>query len=198
MTKFIESIKIENGIAHLLDLHQKRVDQTLDHFYKGSEYFSLSDALNKLQPLPDTISKCRIVYSDHIEQIEIAPYCKRSIKKLTIWENDTIDYTFKYLDRSQLTESISKTANPEEEIIIIKNGFVTDCSYANLVFENDEGFFTPSTYLLNGVKRQTLLTKGIIQEISITKSDLSRFQRIHLINAMLELGDVVVTCPAAR
>ena len=76
-----------------------------------------------------------------------------------------------------------------DDIIFIKNGFVTDSLSANLVFENENGLFTPKTYLLAGTKRALLLEKGIIQEIDISKNDIAFYQKIRFINAMMDLED---------
>ncbi len=53
-----------------------------------------------------------------------------------------------------------------DDIIITKNGNITDSSFSNLVFESSDGaLFTPETYLLEGgTKRKFLLKNGIIRE----------------------------------
>jgi 4-amino-4-deoxychorismate lyase len=56
-------------------------------------------------------------------------------------------------EKNLKNENQSKT----EEIIIVKNNCITDTSYTNLLFLKDEKWYTPSTYLLNGVMRQHLL-----------------------------------------
>ncbi|MDX9791404.1 MAG: hypothetical protein RBT61_11275 [Candidatus Kapabacteria bacterium] len=79
---------------------------------------------------------------------------------------------------------------PEDaEPIFVKNGFVTDSSYTNLVFESDDGFFTPDSPLLEGTKRAALLDSGLIKSIAININSLSRYNKVHLINSMNDLGE---------
>jgi 4-amino-4-deoxychorismate lyase len=44
-----------------------------------------------------------------------------------------------------------------DDIIIVRNGFVTDASYANLIFRKGDEWFTPATFLLAGTMRAFLL-----------------------------------------
>jgi 4-amino-4-deoxychorismate lyase len=74
-----------------------------------------------------------------------------------------------------------------DDILIIKNGFITDTSFSNIAFFDGTQWFTPFTYLLNGTQRQHLLRQGAIVETEITPSDLKQFRYAKLINAMLDL-----------
>ena len=88
---------------------------------------------------------------------------------------------------------LNQLLNPEqenEEIIIVKDGLVTDSSYSNLVFRQGNVWYTPSTYLLNGVKRQRLLQQEFIFEREIRPEDLDKYSKVSLINAMLDPGDI--------
>ena len=55
-----------------------------------------------------------------------------------------------------------------------------------------ERWFTSSTPLLNGVKRQYLLDLGKVSECDISKKDLDKFQKVSIVNAMLDLGEIVI------
>ena len=70
-------------------------------------------------------------------------------------------------------------------IIIVKNKFVTDASYANLVFYADGNWVTPKSCLLSGVMRTVLLRSGKIQEAEITVDSLRKYEKVKLINAMV-------------
>ena len=58
-----------------------------------------------------------------------------------------------------------------------------------MVFENRQGFFTPDTPLLEGTKRQKLLGNKIIIETAISLENLHTFDKVYLINAMLDIED---------
>ena len=61
MSRFIESIKIEDQKAFLLDLHQKRVNQTFAHFGKEGS-IDLAKIFKNLEHDEDGLYKLRIVY----------------------------------------------------------------------------------------------------------------------------------------
>ncbi|MEP2669007.1 MAG: aminotransferase class IV [Cyclobacteriaceae bacterium] len=68
--------------------------------------------------------------------------------------------------------------------MIAKNGLVTDSSYANILFRQDNCWYTPSNPLLSGTKRAELLDKGLIKEKEIPLQDVTQYESIKLINAM--------------
>ena len=76
-----------------------------------------------------------------------------------------------------------------DDVLIVKNGFVTDTSFSNVVFRQDDRLFTPDTFLLNGCKRQELISKGTIEERKISLDDIKSYQCCYLINAMLDIED---------
>ena len=78
------------------------------------------------------------------------------------------------------------------DILIVKNGLITDTSYSNIILYNGKEWFTPKSFILNGVKRQYLLNTGKVKEIKITLENLKNFEKISLINAMLEPQDIEI------
>lgn len=186
---FIESICFEKGKYGLLDLHQKRVDLAFARHFPGHRPHDLSRILPQLDF--EEKYKVRVVYSAEQVDLEYAEYFPRIIKHIKLIDDDKISYTHKYEDRSQLTRLFNKK-DSADEILIIKKGMVTDSYYANVVFRKGTNWFTPSTYLLNGVRRQHLLKEGLIQEREIRKSDLLSFEEVSLINALNDLGEIRV------
>ena len=77
-----------------------------------------------------------------------------------------------------------------DEILIIKNGYVTDCSIGNLIFRQGTQWFTPDTPLLEGTQRAKLLTQGRIKVRSILATDLHLFEEVRLINALNGLEEI--------
>ena len=72
---------------------------------------------------------------------------------------------------------------------MIKNGFITDSSYANIVLKADNVVFTPKNPLLNGTKRQKLIDQKEIIPIEIKVEDLVKFSSFAIINAFIDLED---------
>ena len=76
--------------------------------------------------------------------------------------------------------------------LIVRDGWVTDTSFTNVVFEDVVGgLYTPDTYLLEGTRRQGLLDAGKIQACPIRVEDIGHFQRVLLVNAMIGLEDEI-------
>lgn len=129
--------------------------------------------------------RCSIIYDSKIQDIKFFGYKPRIIKKLKLVESD-IEYSHKFADRSKLNDLLLQKEDCDE-VLIVKDGYITDTTFSNVVFENKDGLFTPDTYLLNGTKRQKLLSKGIIKETRITADDLHKYDNVYLINAMLDI-----------
>jgi len=96
---------------------------------------------------------------------------------------DTLDYQYKYFNRSHF-EKLIEQKEECDDIIIIKNGFLTDSSMANLIFFDGKNWFTPKIPLLQGTCRERLLDEGFIFKRKIQSEDLKYFHGVKLINAM--------------
>jgi 4-amino-4-deoxychorismate lyase len=138
--------------------------------------------------LDSGIYKCRIVYAQTVQQVELLPYIPKRIQTLRLVFNDTIQYEHKYLDRLYFDKLLQSAY--ADDILIVQHGLITDSSYANVVFYDGKNWVTPARPLLFGTKRQVLLERGVIQQREIACTDLNRFTHIALINAMLDLGDI--------
>lgn len=182
MSQFIESIKVEDKKIFLLDLHQKRVNETFAYFGKENS-LDLAKIYEKLEHNDDGLYKLRIVYDlDKVYKTQLIPYAFPQINSFQLVENNTLDYSFKFEDRTAFAKM--KNTAKSEEIIIVKNNHITDSSYANLLFLKGKQWFTPSTFLLNGVQRQHLLKTKKIKETEITLQNIKEFSHFQIINAL--------------
>ena len=191
--RFIESIKLKNGITYHLPYHQKRVEETFLSMFPKSNILILEKELQKISLPSVGLYKIRLEYDDTSCIIQILPYQTKIIKTIQIIHCDTISYPFKSTDRTILTEL--KNNSFADEIIIIKNGLVTDTSFSNLVFYKENQWITPNSFLLNGTCRRRLLSEKKIQQKSITQSDIKYFEKIGIINTMIDLGEVEIINP---
>ncbi len=182
---FSEAIKLKDGVLYNLPYHEMRMKRTIENF-SGKSFPLLID-------IPEDkkkgLYKCRIVYSNKILSIEFIPYSFRVVRNLSLVRNNLIDYSHKYTDRIELNTLLTQSGC--DDIIIIKNGFITDASSSNLVFEDRTGLYTPNTYLLRGTKREYLLDRGIIKECTIKEKDIEKYDFVYLINAMIDLKDEI-------
>lgn len=182
MSRFIETIKILDLKPQLLEFHQHRVNATFKHFGK-EDSIDLKKIIDDLNHDENGLYKLRIVYDlEGYFTTQLVPYLFAQINDFQLVENNSIDYSFKYEDRTELERM--KREVDAQEIIIVKNNHITDTSFANLLFLKGKNWFTPSTYLLNGVQRQFLLKSKKIQELEITLDNIREFSHVQIINAM--------------
>lgn len=189
MCQFVESIKFLNGKHYNLEYHQERLDYTRSVHFPQDNRLILSEILKEPEGLiPNKLYKLRFIYNQETCDIIYQPYSLRNIIQyfLLVCPND-FDYTFKTTNRS-VFDAARKHLKADEDFIYIKNGFITDTSFANLVFSDGKKLFTPSTPLLKGTKRAYYLKQGIIQEEEIKVSHISKFKSFTTINAMVDLG----------
>ncbi len=184
---FLETICIKKGIVQNIEAHLERMSNAGIHFG-----FYLPKLPNLLELVPAELQeskkvKCSVVYHKEILSITFSDYRPKRINSLKLVKTD-IEYPFKFSERSVLNTLLQEKGDCDE-ILIVKNNFITDTSFSNVVFRKDNEFFTPDTYLLNGTKRQQLLREKKICETRITADDLIHFDTIHLINAMLDLEE---------
>lgn len=182
MYPLVESIKVLNGYAHNLQYHQERIDRSFAEYFKVKSDFQLHKVITIPQEYATGLIKLRFLYSKKDYQLEFSAYKPPDVQSLIMVES-TLNYQFKFTERSELDSLLLKRGD-FDDILIIRNEFITDTSIANIVFHNNSGWFTPSTPLLKGTCRQKLLDEGRIQEVVIKCGDLNAFDGFCLINAM--------------
>jgi 4-amino-4-deoxychorismate lyase len=69
------------------------------------------------------------------------------------------------------------------DIIIIKNGLVTDTSFSNICFYDGTRWLTPAKPLLKGTMRAYLLSKNLIIEKDISVEIIKSYKKLRFINA---------------
>ncbi len=190
MFRFIESIKIEDKKIFLLDYHQKRVNETFAQFGKENP-IDLLKIFKNLEHDEDGLFKLRIVYDlDRKFSTQFIPYAISEIYDFQLVVNNTIDYSFKYENRGEI--DLMKQKAKAEEIIVVKNNRITDSSFSNLLFLKSKTWYTPASFLLNGVQRQNLLKTKKIKEAEITVQNLNEFSYFQLINSMNDFDDMFI------
>lgn len=190
MSQFIESIKIEDQEIFLLELHQKRVNATFEHFGKEGS-IDIAKIFKDFEHDEDGLYKLKITYDlNKNYRTQLIPYAISEIYDFQLVENNGYDYSFKFEDRKEFEKMINKAK--ASEIIIVKNNHITDTSYSNLLFLKGKEWFTPSTYLLNGVQRTHLLKNKKIKEAEITLQNITEYSHFQLINAMNDFDDMFI------
>lgn len=190
MCLLIESIKLNNGQFFHLDLHENRMNNSIQKLLKIKPQFSL-DKILRAQDYPlKGLYKCRLIYKNSIEEIKYTPYNTKEILSVKLVENKYYTYSYKYLDRTFFIDLIDQYPD-YNEFIITKNGFITDATYANVIFWDGSDWHTSNTPLLKGIQRAHLLSNGSILEKQITIKDLTKYRKFALINAMMDMEDKI-------
>ena len=182
MSQFIESIRIHNGVAENLALHQKRINKTLGQ--KTGEDLNLNELIQELQIPKNGLFKWRLEYTKEIiKQNQLIPYTERTVKRIQLVEAPDLKYALKYSDRNSF-EKLLIHSNADD-IIITQNGYLTDASYSNLFFWDGQQWVTPSRPLLHGTQREIILNKKLAIKKQIHLNDLNNYTHFKRVNAMM-------------
>ena len=176
----LETIKIEDGTVFNLPYHQRRCNSSRQKLYQSADIIDLSSILI---PPKKGLYRCRVVYADKVKSIEYIPYIPKKISRLKIVPS-TITYDLKYANRHSLDELLYQYPDADE-IIIEKNGYITDTTFSNIAFFDGRQWFTPQYPLLNGTMRQKLMDEGVLHTKMIKKEAIKEYRNVALINAMI-------------
>lgn len=185
MSLLIETIKLLDGKFYNLSYHEQRMTRSLGSLFNRKEPVILDKLLRQTLFPSQGLYKCRLLYDDELTDIQYTPYEPRKVNRIKVVEDDSISYSFKYADRAAINRLFELRGNCDD-VLIIRRGLVTDCSYANIVFREANQWFTPAPPLLEGTMRQQLLDKNMITAREIRKDDIRSFDTCRIINAMLE------------
>lgn len=189
MCQLLETLKLEDGQLFNLAYHNRRMNAARQELFPGCPELDLACCIQVPAACSRGLYRCRVVYSLQIESVEFLVQPQRSFRSLKLVEHDTIDYHLKYADRSQLNELLALKAEADE-IIIVKNGLLTDCSIGNLVFWDGWNWDTPASPLLAGTQRQKLLDNALIRERNISREGLGKYLELGIINAFFDLENM--------
>lgn len=183
-TLCFETICCENRQLKNLSYHEARLNRTRRELWGFTDHWNLNELIIIPDSLGHEIHKCRLSYGKDIEIIKWEPYTQRTIQKIQRVYHDNIDYRYKYEDRNELNTLFAQRKYADD-ILIIKDGLVTDSYYCNVAFFDGNAWLTPNSPLLPGTQRGFLLDSGIIEEAEIRESHLGKFSKVRLFNAMV-------------
>lgn len=186
MSLLFETLRLHNGILHNIGYHTSRLNSSRHTLFDLTGYIDLEKEICIPAACLNGLYKCRVTYNSKITSIDFEPYQPRIITSLRLVQGNTISYNHKYSNREALMELFARR-NGYDEILILKNGFITDTSFSNIVFFDGTKWHTPSSPLLQGTMRSYLINNNLITESEIMAGDLKHFKKARLINAMMPL-----------
>ncbi|MFX4234391.1 aminotransferase class IV family protein [Aliarcobacter butzleri] len=179
--KYFETIKCEDFEVFNLDYHQKRVANTIGLNINLQEY---------INPISEELLRCKLIYDENgVVDVLYFPYKKREIKSFKIIFDNEIEYSKKYLNRAKLDELYEKKDDCDE-VIIIKDGIVTDTTIANIAIFYENSWITSKNCLLGGTTRARLLEEKKLFEKDITLDMLKNASKVALMNAMIGFDEI--------
>ena len=190
--QILETIYLKNGQFQNIEYHNQRFNDAQLEIFGIIKKTDLSKIIEIPSDYRGGIFRCRVIYEKDIQEVTFTPYLYKVIQSLKLIDIGDWDYQHKYADRSFMKQLLEN--NPEaDEVIMTKNGFITDCTIANLAFYDGKNWFTPSTPLLRGTKRSQLLDKVLITEREIRVTDIYQYEGVCLINCFrnLELENLI-------
>lgn len=181
----LETVKVVNGEYLNIEFHQWRVNWS-------REKLNFQDRLTLDLPIPPKsgVYRARILYSKEIEEIQFIPYQTKEVKTLSLAYDNSLDYSLKYENRDEIERLKSKYLKDSDDILIIKNGLITDTSIANIALFDGENWITPKRPLLKGTTRERLLREKKIIERDIEALKIFNFKKIALMNALMGFYEI--------
>ena len=193
MYPLFETLCIDNGHIRNAEWHCRRFETSYGSLYRHCPTYSLLDNTHISPEYRTGIFRLRISYNESSTKTEIEPYITKNITRLKVWAvAPSFDYSLKYTDRSVINNLFSQRGCCDD-VLIIKDGMVTDTSVCNIVFFDGQKWITPSTPLLCGTARARLLADGTIEERPVAESDIHQFEAFRLINALRQFNTVATT-----
>lgn len=188
--RLLETIRCEAGEPQHLVYHQQRLDFSLKRLG-----YTITYSLEELISPPDKgLYRCRFIYDQTGYLIEYHPYQPRAIQTLKLIHSD-INYSLKFADRTQL-DHLFALKEAYDDVLIVRNGLLTDTSIANIALYIDDHWLTPKFPLLAGTTRSRLLDTRKIFTAALHVNDLKKASKIALMNAMMgfvELENGIIT-----
>jgi 4-amino-4-deoxychorismate lyase len=186
MYQFIETICYERGSFQRIGLHNERCNRTRNHFLGSRPDLHLEMYLNVPTHLINETVKCSVTYGIEIIDIKYDLYKIRPINSLQMVSSNEIDYSFKYADRTKLN-ALYQLRGQSDDILIVKDGLITDTSYANVIFNRNGEWYSPQNPLLRGTRLENYLREGRVAPALLRPGDLSLFSEARIINAMVSI-----------
>lgn len=191
MYPLFESLCVQDGQLLHAQWHRLRFEKAYRHCYGHSNPFDLLQDLSIPTEFAQGKVKLRIQYNKQNRNFHFEHYQFQKIQSLQLVYTKELDYQYKYSQREKLETLFAKRGNCDD-VLIVRKGWITDSSYANVVFFDGKDWWTPKNPLLEGTCRARLLDRGIIKEAELGVEDIKNFKGLKLVNALRDLNQPMI------
>lgn len=179
--EYFETIKCENFKIYNLEYHEDRIYKTIGKKIKLENY---------IKPMESNLLRCKFIYNEEkILDTQFYHYKPKEIRSFKIVYSDNIIYNKKYLNRQNIDKLLLKKENCDE-IIIVKNGIVTDTSIATVAVKLNKQWIVSKNTLLFSTTKNRLLNEKKIKEKDINIEMLKQAKQIAVLNAMVDFFEI--------
>jgi para-aminobenzoate synthetase/4-amino-4-deoxychorismate lyase len=201
--KLLETLRLEHGQFHLLDLHLARLQRAAHHFAYPFDQTAIRRALKHVQdahPAPHApgaragdLWRVRLQLDAQgqaqVECFELnnTPALVDIALAATSFEANQSEFTrFKTTRRAHYESFAVQDPSVFDTLLYNAQGELTECTRGNVAVRLDGRWLTPALRcgLLDGVGRAHFLAEGRLQEAVITLNDLARTQELAFINSL--------------
>lgn len=183
----LETIRCEAGKLQNLEWHQERAGRSYRALFGASHKINLR-GIAVPGEAREGLFKCRILYDTRIREVSFAPYAIRPVRTLRLMTADELEYPHKFARREEIGALFARRG-PADDILMVRNGLITDTSYANIALFDGSAWHTPASPLLAGTRRASLIAAGKLTLADIPPHRLPEYQEVRLINAMMGLEE---------
>ena len=188
MYPLFETVCVGHGAIQHAHYHEQRFLKSYLHFFGKEPDYSLFDTI-ELPKLDKVIKyKLKVSYAKTGTNCSITQYNNPIPVCLQMVVSNSAAYDHKFTDRKHLNTLYGNRKNADD-VLIIKNGCITDASYANIVFKKGDTIHTPKNPLLHGTCRARLIAENRTMELEIKPNQLEQYNSFQLINAMNDLDE---------
>jgi 4-amino-4-deoxychorismate lyase len=187
MFPLFETIRIENGKMQNLIWHHWRLELTFQSLFSKKCPFVLEN-INVPEKYCNGMVKLRFMYDEANSMCDFSHYELKKIETLKIVSDENICYDFKFTNRDKILNLYNQKQNMDD-VLIVKNGFITDTSIANIAFFNGSKWISPVNPILKGTARERLIFENKVQTAYIKLHQLKYFHSFVTFNAMIDFDD---------
>jgi 4-amino-4-deoxychorismate lyase len=180
MSPFFETVRVEKGTIHNRIWHNRRLNRTIYENFGIRTDYDIADYISPPKDLQ--LYRCRVLYKERVDQVTLTPYRPRSYRALKLIDSD-IAYPYKSTDRDAI-EDLFKQRGEADDIVIVRDGILTDTSIANIALYDGVTWYTPETPLLEGTMRASLLAEKKLKTKVLKPDDLKKSVKFAVMNAM--------------